>query len=66
MKTKNYLILSVVAIVLFILASSTMLVAVGLLVRETVQWMAAICNTGIEGAIDLRDYFAFVRSVGAF
>jgi hypothetical protein len=66
MKIKGYIILAAASIILMILATSAMIVALGLLTHESAKGLVAVYNVAVEGAIVLKDSWEFVRSVGAF
>ena len=63
---KNYIILSLVSIILMIVATSAMIVAVGLLTHETIKFFVVVCNFALDSAIVLKESWEFVRSVGVF
>ena len=70
---KNYVVLAwtsigimAVAFVLSVLAMSAITVAVGLLVRETYTELAAIADVTVQGAIDLVEWWEFIKYGGAF
>lgn len=66
MEIKSYIILAIASLILFILATSAMVVAIGLLCRETYKEAVAAYTWVREGAISLRDYWVFAKTIGAF
>jgi hypothetical protein len=62
----SYLVLAIAALVLIILGIAAGIVAVGLLTMESYKTMAAIYNNGMDTAVSLKEYWLFVKSVGAF
>lgn len=62
----SYLTLAIAAIIFIIIGIAAGIVATGLLLKETYEVMAAICNVSIDAAVSMREYWFFVKSVGAF
>jgi hypothetical protein len=63
---KSYILLAIASIILLILASSTAIVAVGLLCKETWSGAVDVYSVVHQGAIALIGWFEFCRYSGAF
>lgn len=63
---KPYVYLAIAAIILMILGTAAIIVATGLLVRETAQVIVVVYNVSSSHIVELKESWEFVRSVGAF
>jgi hypothetical protein len=62
---KNYIILAAISVILFLLATSMMTVAVGLLVKETYKASVIVYDQLVEGAIQVKEMWEFCKLSGS-
>jgi uncharacterized protein (DUF927 family) len=63
---KSYVYLAIAAMILIFLGMAAIIVATGLLVRETAEGITVVYNISSSHIVELKDTWEFIRSVGAF